>query len=200
MKIKELFEENIPTYTGNITVPKDWKDLSGLPELYPGYTPGCKLIGNFYCYECKSLTSLEGAPSSVGGDFDCNDCTSLTSLEGAPSSVGGNFRCSFCPKLTSLKGAPSSVDGDFDCYKCTSLKSLEGIGEKYILSLSEFIANNTPISSHVLGLLQVKNLKYVELQNKQVEKIINKYLAGNKSVWHCQDELQHLDLDEYAQL
>jgi len=217
-----LKEENIPTYTGSITVPKDWIDLSGLPQKYPGYTPGCKVSGNFYCYSCPNLKSLEGAPSSVGGSFNCSNCTSLTSLErapssvggdfycydctslkslkGAPSSVGGDFDCSYCPSLTSLKSAPSSVGGSFDCHKCTSITSLEGIGEHYILSATEFIANNTPISSHILGLLKVKNLKLAELENKEVEKIINAHLKGNRNIWKCQDELQDLDLDEYAQL
>ena len=68
--------------------------------------------GDFYCYN-NSLTSLEGAPSTVGGDFDCS-YNSLTSLEGAPSTVGGYFYCDN-NSLTSLKGAPSTVGGDFYC-------------------------------------------------------------------------------------
>ena len=71
-----------------------------------------EVTGNFYCYN-NSLTSLEGAPSTVGGDFDCS-YNSLTSLEGAPSTVGGSFYCSK-NSLTSLKGAPSTVGGDFYC-------------------------------------------------------------------------------------
>ena len=46
-----------------------------------------------------SLTSLEGAPSSLGGSFYCTSCTSLTSLEGATSSVGGSFNCNDCTSL-----------------------------------------------------------------------------------------------------
>ena len=37
--------------------------------------------GDFDCHGCTSLTSLEGAPTSVGGDFSCYGCTSLTSQE-----------------------------------------------------------------------------------------------------------------------
>ena len=59
------------------------------------------------------LTSLEGAPRSVGGDFYCQH-TRLTSLEGAPMSVGGDFWCYDSP-LTSLDGAPRSVGGTFVC-------------------------------------------------------------------------------------
>ena len=46
-------------------------------------------------------------------DFNCNH-NKLTSLAGAPSSVGGDFSC-YRNKLTSLAGAPSSVGKDFWC-------------------------------------------------------------------------------------
>ena len=49
----------------------------------------------------------------VDGDFDCYKCTSLTSLEGAPQEVGGNFYCRNCPSLTSLEGAPKKIGGKF---------------------------------------------------------------------------------------
>jgi len=60
------------------------------------------------------LTSLDGAPRSVGLGFDCSSNPNLTSLVGAPRSVGGNFNC-YNNNLTSLDGAPRSVDGGFDC-------------------------------------------------------------------------------------
>ena len=43
---------------------------------------------NFYCSDCPSLTSLEGAPQEVGGDFYCRNCPSLKSLKGSPQKVG----------------------------------------------------------------------------------------------------------------
>jgi hypothetical protein len=45
--------------------------------------------GYFNCCE-NQLTSLEGAPISVGDNFICT-FNQLTSLEGAPISVGDNF-------------------------------------------------------------------------------------------------------------
>ena len=81
---------------------------------------------DFYCYDCPSLTSLEGAPQKVGRDFYCSNCTSLTSLEGAPQKVGWSFSCRDCTSLTSLEGAPQKVDGFFDCHKCTQLETLKG--------------------------------------------------------------------------
>ena len=62
----------------------------------------------------------------VDKDFICSKCTSLTSLKGAPQTVGENFNCSKCTSLTSLEGAPQEVGDDFYCRECTSLKSLEG--------------------------------------------------------------------------
>ena len=74
--------------------------------------------GDFSCWECELLTSLEGAPKEVGGDFSCICCNSLTSLEGSPEKVGGNFSCNYCDSLTSLKGAPKEVGGYFSCQEC----------------------------------------------------------------------------------
>ena len=68
---------------------------------------------DFRC-EHNQLTTLVGAPQTVGGSFDC-DYNQLTSLVGAPQSVGSYFNCSD-NQLTTLEGAPQSVDGDFWCY------------------------------------------------------------------------------------
>ena len=85
---------------------------------------------DFRCSKCTSLTSLKGAPQEVGGNFYCSECTSLKSLEGVPQEVGGNFYCNYCSSLTTLEGAPQEVGGDFICSKCTSLTSLEGVPKK----------------------------------------------------------------------
>jgi hypothetical protein len=79
-------------------------------------------VGDFYCGD-NQLTSLEGAPQSVGDDFDCS-YNKLTSLEGAPQSVGGGFSCGD-NQLTSLEGAPQSVGDGFYC-GYNQLTSLEG--------------------------------------------------------------------------
>ena len=72
-------------------------------------------VGKFFNCSDNSLTSLEGAPQEVGASFDCSD-NSLTSLEGVPRTVGGSFYCSEY-FLTSLEGLPEgfSVDGNFNC-------------------------------------------------------------------------------------
>ena len=78
--------------------------------------------GNFDCSHIL-LTSLKGAPQTVGGSFDCG-VNKLTSLKGAPQTVNGDFVCGV-NKLTSLKGAPQTVNGDFVCSR-NKLTSLEG--------------------------------------------------------------------------
>ena len=152
--------------------------------------------GNFYCYD-NNLTSLKGAPSSVGGEFSCSR-NNLTSLEGAPSSVGGDFHCSD-NKLTSLEGAPSSVGGKFYCYD-NKLTSLHNIHKqiKHVGRIADFIGN--PITSHVLGLLMIDGLKEVNLDNKEVEKIIDRHLSGDRDVFACQEELIEAGFEDFAQL
>ena len=98
-----------------------WFDLDG-NEIKPLKQVG----GSFYCDNCTSLTSLEGAPQKAGKDFSCSDCTSLTSLKGAPREVGSYFYCYNCTSLTSLEGAPREVGRGFSCSGCTSLTSLKG--------------------------------------------------------------------------
>jgi len=71
-----------------------------------------KVSGSFYC-SSNQLTTLEGAPKSVGLDFVCG-FNQLTTLEGAPKSVGLDFVCS-SNQLTTLEGAPRKVGGSFYC-------------------------------------------------------------------------------------
>ena len=180
MKLKELFES-----TG--------KSVADLGIDYKG--------GNFFCANNR-LTSIEGAPSHVDGYFNCAS-NELTSLEGAPSRVDGNFDCAY-NKLTSLEGAPSHVGGDFYCHnnKLTSLKDVH----KHVTEIKgEFYAFKNPINSHVLGLLLIKGVTGVHLDNKQVEEkveeILNSYLGkGRVGMLMAQEELIEAGLEEFAQL
>ena len=61
-----------------------------LVEL-PSYIHFGVVKRNFYCVQCTSLKSLEGAPEKVGGDFDCSNCTSLKSLEGISTHIKGKI-------------------------------------------------------------------------------------------------------------
>ena len=141
-------------------------------------TPSEHWPGNFGCSD-NQLTSLEGAPASVGGNFYCSD-NQLTSLEGAPASVGGYFGCS-SNRLTSLEGIHKI------------LKQMNGI----------FYANNNPLKSNVIGLLLVKGCKEVELDNRQVQEIMNRHLPNTKGhlgLLECQEELLSAEFIEWAKL
>ena len=85
-------------------------NLTKLPDILKDIT----VRGNFYCGN-NNLTSLEGAPKSVGASFACSN-NKLTSLQCDHITVGGDFYCSF-NKLTSLDGAPKTVGGNFHCYQ-----------------------------------------------------------------------------------
>ena len=179
MKLKELFEAKAERSILSV--------MGKQEDQYPGY---------FYCAGNK-LTSLQGAPQVVNDSFYCAH-NNLTSLEGAPSAVKGNFSCSN-NKLTSLEGAPSVVKGDFSCFY-NNLTSLAGIHKiiKEIHGCADFEKN--PIKSSVLGLMRIKGLTKVYLDNKQVEDILNKYLEGDRDIIKCQSELLDAGLEEYAKL
>ncbi len=113
----EVHEDGSVTVNGNVDLSK--KQLESIPFLFEEVTK------DFWCLH-NNLTSLKGAPKTVGGFFRCSD-NKLTSLEGAPEKVGGGFYSSE-NKLTSLKGAPKEVGGAFWCLD-NPLNSLEGAPE-----------------------------------------------------------------------
>ena len=85
-----------------------------------------KVTGGFNCFS-NALSTLEGAPHTVGGNFACGRNPELHSLVGGPSKVGGNYSCYDCT-LTSLVGAPATIPGNFWCQN-NALSSLVGIPE-----------------------------------------------------------------------
>ena len=98
-------EDGIVDVDGSVELA--YKNLTSIPVQFG------TVKGYFSCYG-NQLTSLEGAPLSVGEWFDCS-LNQLTSLKGAPQSVGSYFNCSF-NQLTTLEGAPLSVGGEFSCF------------------------------------------------------------------------------------
>ena len=165
----------------------EWLDkcVNGSWKLNP-QTGLINVDGNFYCSErgltdfkgvrfgkvsehfvCgdNQLTSLEGAPKTVGGYFDCYD-NQLTTLEGAPQTVGGDFDC-HDNELTTLEGAPQTVSGYFDCHD-NNLTTLEGapqsVGKSFLCGgnqltslvgapktvYDDFYCGNNPVSETTL--------------------------------------------------
>lgn len=68
--------------------------------------------GDFFCEFCN-ISSLEGAPETVGGSFSCEG-NPIRSLKYAPKTVGRDFICRECG-LTSLEGSPKTVGRNFVC-------------------------------------------------------------------------------------
>jgi hypothetical protein len=151
--------------------------------------------GSFYCAN-NQLVSLEWAPSKVTGGFFCPR-NKLVTLEGAPQKVDGDFFCSR-NQLTSLEGAPQEVGGNFFCVN-NQLTSLKDIHKQIKRVDGSFSAFDNPIKSHVLGLLLIKGITRVVLDNTKVEDIINRYL-GTGDIFSAQEELIEAGLEEYAQL
>ncbi len=166
---------------------------------FPNWLKNIEILNNFYCFDCISLTSLQGAPQSVGNnfycygctslsslqgapqnvnDFYCFDCTSLTSLQGAPQKVGGTFNCSSCTLLTSLQGAPQKVGDSFNCYGCASLTSLQGAPQ----NVGNFYCNSCTSLTSLQGAPQNVGNFYCDsckITEPTMKKVI-KYMQGNK--------------------
>jgi hypothetical protein len=112
-----------------ITESKGRKVIEGdvyLNNLYlkelPEWLSDVEVKGRFYCRNNK-LTTLQGAPKTVGGDFSCS-FNKLTTLAGAPKIVKGSFFC-HANKLTTLAGAPETVGDSFYCND-NKLTTLQG--------------------------------------------------------------------------
>lgn len=67
-----------------------------------------KITGDLICAK-RSLVSLAGAPTWVGGNFHCYE-NSLINLTDAPTYVRGNFLCQG-NNLTTLAGIPATIYG-----------------------------------------------------------------------------------------
>jgi len=93
----------------------------------------------------KGLTSLRGAPRSVGRDFCCNN-NKLTSLEHCPENVGGSFWCQD-NEITGLEHCPKKVGASFWCHR-NKLISLEFCPENI---LGDFWCNDNHLASLAHG-------------------------------------------------
>ena len=110
-------------------------------------------VSNNFTYSNNRLTSLVGAPQSVGGCFYC-DHNLLTSLEGSPQEVKGRFDCSY-NLLSSLVGAPKKIGWRFYCQN-NRLTSLEGAPQS-VGCFTDF--DNNPVSKKTLDAIFEKMKK-----------------------------------------
>ncbi len=153
-------------------------ELTELPDLST-----VTVLGKFDCSN-NQLTSLTGAPESVGGYFVCNH-NKLTSLTGAPESVGGDFFCSY-NQLTSLEHAPKSVGGHFMCIynQFGAPKSVGGYFYCEGNQLTSLVGAPKDATSYFFGYL-----------NTPKKMIAPEYLAGKNT--NIPDDILKIMIDNY---
>lgn len=101
--------------------------------------------------------------------------------------------------VNSFETLPESVGGDLFLSN-NKFKSLKNI-HKHIKNIKgELYLNQCPIESHVLGVLKIKNLTRINMDNKNIQKILNKHLSGDRDVLACQNDLMDAGFEEFAQL
>lgn len=155
--------------------------------------------GDFMC-SASEYTSLKNTPHTVRGDFFFNHAQ-LSSVAGGPQTVENTLCYSGNTNITSLEGATPIVGEHLYLTNMTSLKSLQGI-HKQIRQMNGIIdLDETPIESHILGVLMIRGCREIKkLSNSKVAEIINKHLKGDRDVHLCQDELIDAGFAQFARL
>jgi hypothetical protein len=153
---------------------------------------------------CPRLRSLEGLPKSMKQSLTLKNLI-LPDLTGAPSSVNALY-IEDC-KIGSIDGIPERIFGDLS-FDDTMIMSLHDIHKKVKLINGSIYMQRTTITECVLGLLLIKGIKAVYVDNaksdlRMVMHIINKYLKepmSKQRMIDCQNELIDAGFEEYAQL
>jgi len=156
------------------------------------------VTGNFICAGGE-LKTAEGCPTQVDGELFINH-NHLTSLFGMPAVVGTHCSIAGNIELRSLEHCSQHIGGKMYMQMLPEITSLQDI-HKNIKSVGGILdVTDTPLKSHVLGLLLIKKLPAVRMDNKKVEEIINKHLAGERDIHTCQEELIEAGFADFARL
>lgn len=133
-----------------------------------------------------------------GGSLVCIDWN-LSSLKGCPERVYGS--CSFARnELRTIEDGPMIVNGNYSVVS-NLLISLEGIGRKYTKQIDGYLyLQGNAIKSNVLGILLIKNLIGIQLNNSNVEKILKKHIIDEGDLLECQEDLIQSGHKRYARL
>ena len=137
------------------------------------------------------ITSLEGAPRSVGGGFHCNS-NNLSSLEGAPIKVEGDFNCAN-NNLTSLEGSPIFMSDNFYCAG-NKINSLKGVSKKcrlfnfqenevvnlegFPVKCLDFNGNGNPLSDKIMARLGKTLINYGSSDQESFRKAVTNQWTG----------------------
>jgi hypothetical protein len=194
-EVMALLKANFKT-TGQVTIdPEGLITCQGnviLKRQLPQFPVRFKsVLGHFQC-DYNQLTTLDGAPESVGGSF-LGSSNQLISLKAAPKNVVGSFVC-FNNQLTSLEGAPSSVGDLFSCH-LNPLTSLQGMPSEL-----NYVAIPYTPTLPLLRCLAAKSISLRSAMNHTtVETILNKYAGqGKRAMFDCQKELEDAGFEDNA--
>lgn len=157
-----------------------------------------EVAGDFDCSN-GSLTSLSGSPLIVGGDFISSSCSNITSLVGAPKSVGGI--CAFdSTSITSLVGCPSFI-GLRLYISNTDVNTLNGMPAVIgtCKSFNWIDCRATPNLNAILPLFRVKGMFGIV---HEASSVFDRFYRpdGSGDIIACQDALIEAGFARYARM
>jgi hypothetical protein len=155
-------------------------------------------VGYNYICSNNKLTSLKGMPRIINDDFWCFN-NLLTSFEGCARTIKGNLNGNNNKLLTSLEGGPSFVGKSVHLFGCSKLTSLKNIHLHFPEVHGSFNLTNTDVREHMLGLLLVRGLRSVAINDTKLSSILRKYLNGG-NLLACALELIEAGYEEQAKL
>ena len=98
--------------------------------------------------------------------------------------------------LTSYENLPEfGLAIDIGANRFTNLKDIH----KHLKQFTVLNVSGNDITSNILGVLKIKGLKHFYMGNKEIERIIEKYLPEG-DILECQQELIDAGYEEYAKL
>jgi len=153
------------------------------------------LVNNTTCNPSYSTKELMVQFGECHGNFQMTH-NMLTTLKGCPTHVYGEFNVSNT-QITSFAYAPTFVETNFIAMNCRNLNSLHDIHKQvkhiggcfYLAHPGEPNRLGYSHPSHILGLLLIKGLKEVCIDNGAIDDIINHHLQTDRDVHLAQDEL-----------
>jgi hypothetical protein len=155
-------------------------------------------VGNYYKCHNNKLTSLKGMPRIINGDFWCFK-NRLTSFEGCARTIKGSLYGQHNKLLTSIEGGPCFVGIDVHLSNCPKLTSLQNIHLHFPEVHGSIDLDNTNVKEHMLGLLLVRGLRDISIDDTKLSSILRKYLSGG-NLLACALELIEAGYEEQAKL
>lgn len=99
---------------------------------------------HYFCVNCNSLTSFDGASEKIKGSFNGSHCNNVKHLDIPYMKIGRSFSCEFCNNLVSFRGAPKVIKDAFIAGGCRKVTNLVGlpkiIGKELYLSKTGIVS------------------------------------------------------------